>query len=362
MAPLPYKVHQPWATMGYTFLFSLGIGLMSWSFEGSGTIWTHLMVSICIGLSINGAFILLGPWANARMNPYIAPIPIVAAGLTAGLLLAGWAVIGAPLFFFGDDFSTLIAGIFFGIVGTALFVTRARLHNTASQLSQAQLASERQQKLVAETELKLLQAQIEPHFLFNTLSNIAGLIRSNPDQAEQTLLNLTTLLRASLNRTRQGATTLSQELEIAEAYLEIQTIRMQGRLRYTVQQCEQTSSLPLPPMLVQPLVENAVKHGIDPDERGGEISVASRIEDDSLIVTVSDSGVGVSDQPRSRGSGTGLRNVRERLQAIYGDRASLSLFDNTPRGTVARLSIPLNAPHAVQLTAARPQTETGVTL
>jgi sensor histidine kinase YesM len=188
----------------------------------------------------------------------------------------------------------------------------------------------------------LLQAQIEPHFLFNTLSNIAGLIHQDPAAAEQTLLNLTTLLRSSLKRTREDATTLAEELEIAQAYLEINAIRMQGRLSYHIRCDPQLSSLPLPPLLVQPLIENAIKHGIDPKEEGGSIDVSARIEDNEVHIDITDTGAGIEANQPTAGTGTGLKNVRERLRVLYGDRGDLTLTDNQPHGMIATLVLPLD--------------------
>ncbi len=334
------KFHQPWQTLGYTTLFALGISVMSWLFDGQSDWGTHVVVSLSIGWSIVLAFIALNGLMNRVLNPYVAPIPIITLGLSIGLIISGWLVTNNMWYFFAEDFSTLVTGIFFGVVGTTIFATRARLKTASEQLVQAHLIQERQEKLMAESELKILQAQIEPHFLFNTLSNIAGLIRHNPDAAEQTLVNLTTLLRAALGRTRTGHTTLAQELEIAKAYLEIQSIRMQGRLTYRITCAPGAGHVPLPPLLVQPLVENAVKHGIDPSESGGQILVDAALAEQMLTITVTDTGIGFQDHPPTRGTGTGLGNIRERLAAIFGDRASLTLHEHPPQGTRAQLTLP----------------------
>jgi LytS/YehU family sensor histidine kinase len=228
--------------------------------------------------------------------------------------------------------------VFFGVVGFALFGTRARLLQAQAELAVAASEHQRQERLITETELKLLQAQIEPHFLFNTLSNIAVLIRSNPDDAERTLLNLTTLLRSSLNRTREAQTTLREELDIARAYLDIHAIRMRERLQYRIESELSLDNLPLPPMLVQPLIENALKHGVDPLENGGCVSIAVHRTADHLIIAVKENGAGMAEQAPP---GTGLRNVRERLYGLYGQAAQLSVSDRRPHGVCAELSIPL---------------------
>ncbi|NOX51262.1 MAG: sensor histidine kinase, partial [Gammaproteobacteria bacterium] len=226
--------------------------------------------------------------------------------------------------------------------GFLMFGTRARLLRANIELARAATEQERQQVLIVNTELRLLQAQIEPHFLFNTLSNIIGLIHKEPDLAEQTLLNLTTLLRSSLDRTRSAETTLAEEIEISRAYLEIHSIRMQGRLRYNIDYDPAIKNLPLAPLLVQPLVENAIKHGIDPLEQGGEISISASVEDNCAIICVADNGRGIDPHKPPSTHSTGLANVRDRLDALYHNNASLKLAENPPSGVRATLTLPLS--------------------
>ena len=272
------------------------------------------------------------------MNPYFAPLPITAIGLATGLLVAGSLVQGNALYFFTEDYFTLVTGVFFGIVGFLLFDTRGRLLQAQTDLAKSQTARAQQEKLLTETELKLLQAQIEPHFLFNTLSNIASLIQKDPSTAEQTLLNLTTLLRATLDRTRRSNTTLGQEMEIAQAYLEIQATRMQGRLSYDIKIDPGLETMLLPPLIVQPLIENAVKHGIEPQETGGMINLSVRAHGDGVEIEIVDNGVGIS----ATGCGedrTGIPNVRARLKALY-EGASLTLSEPSNGGVRVLLRLP----------------------
>ena len=342
-------IERPWLNFGYVCIFSFAIAVMISALTNSPFL-PNLMVSLCIGCSICLSFIFLGRFMLQFFSPYVGAIPITAIGLVIGMLLGGTLVVGRPLFFFAEDYSTFLLGVFFGVLGFVVFSTRARLKDTAAQLAQAQLKTAQQEKVLVETELKLLQAQIEPHFLFNTLSNVASLIRNDPDTAESTLLNLTTLLRASLNRTRQGNTTFGQELDIAKAYLEINAIRMHNRLTYTVDVPDQLRVQPLPPLLVQPLIENAIKHGIDPQEEGGEIHLAARESADALIIEVRDTGQGLvaAQDHQQPGTRTGLQNVRERLRALYGDKAQLSLTEQagTP-GVCATITVPLTVPENV---------------
>ncbi|MDE0508359.1 MAG: histidine kinase [Gammaproteobacteria bacterium] len=320
-------------------LFSTAIAVLIWWLIEFGDFLPVLLVSLSIGWSVHLAFVLAHDWLSGRIGPWLAPIPIVALGLAAGLVVGGALVGNHPLYFFTQNFATLALALFFGITGSLIFYTRERLYRTSQKLAQSELRQSQQQKLIAETELKLLQAQIEPHFLFNTLSNIAQLIPGNPELAGKTLDNLTTLLRASLTRTRIGETTLGQEIEFAAAYLAIQATRMQGRLRYEIDLPGELRDIPLPPLLVQPLLENAVTHGIEPLSAGGEVSFTARKIDDELILSVHDSGAGISETGVS--GGTGLRNVRDRLRLRYGPKASLELTPANPHGVNAIINIPL---------------------
>ncbi|MCY3689461.1 MAG: histidine kinase [Gammaproteobacteria bacterium] len=320
-------------------LFSTAIAVLIWWLIEFGDFLPVLLVSLSIGWSVHLAFVLAHDWLSGRIGPWLAPIPIVALGLAAGLVVGGALVGNHPLYFFTQSFATLGLALFFGITGSLIFYTRERLFRISQQLAKAELRESQQQKLLTETELKLLQAQIEPHFLFNTLSNIAQLIPGNPELAGKTLDNLTTLLRASLARTRTGETTLGQEIEFAAAYLAIQATRMQGRLRYEIDLPGELRDIPLPPLLVQPLLENAVTHGIEPLSAGGEVSFTARKTGDELILGVHDTGAGISETGAN--GGTGLRNVRDRLRLRYGPKASLELTPANPHGINAIISIPL---------------------
>lgn len=318
-------------------LFSLAIAVLLWWLTDLGDLLEILLVSLSIGWSINLAFVLLDARLSRWLGPWLAPAFVGALGLVLGLLLGGMFVTGQALYFFSQDFSAVALSLFFGITGYLIFGTRERLRKTKQLLAEAELKRSQQEKLLAETELKLVQAQIEPHFLFNTLSNITQLIRSDPDLAVCTLENLTTLLRGALARTRSSISTLGQEVDFARAYLAVQATRMQGRLRYQCELPEDSRDVPLPPLLIQPLLENAVIHGIEPVPEGGRIKLKARLTGDELVLSVSDNGAGMSESGTS--GGTGLRNVRERLRLVYGPNASLDLAPASPRGVKTRIVI-----------------------
>lgn len=323
-------------------LFSLAIAVLVWWLTDLGSFLQILFVSLSIGWSINLACVLALERLSRLVGPWLASALAVALGLSLGLLLGGTFVTGQALYFFSQEFATMAIGLFFGITGFLIFGTRERLRKTRQLLAEAELKRSQQEKLLAETELKLLQAQIEPHFLFNTLSNITQLIRSDPDLAVCTLENLTTLLRGALARTRSSISTLGQEVDFARAYLAVQATRMQGRLRYRCDLPEEFRDFPLPPLLIQPLLENAVIHGIEPAPEGGGIDFTAGHDGDVLVLSVSDNGAGMREHGTS--GGTGLRNVRDRLRLVYGPDATLELAPSSPRGVRARISIPLESP------------------
>lgn len=322
----------------WTSLFCAAIAVLLTFVGMTETFRETLVISFCIGLSINTAFVLLSDMLRAWESWYLGPIIITALGLAFGLTIAGITVLGQPWFFFSSNYSSLTAGIFFGVVGFLMFSTREQLLQARTQLAEAEAARAAQERRNLETELRLLQAQIEPHFLFNTLGNISSLIRSNPDGAEATLQNLSRLLRASLKRTRGETATLGEELEIVTAYLDIQKVRMGDRLETAVIVPDYLKSLPLPPLLLQPLVENAVVHGIDAKIEGGRIGVEAGIEGEQVIIRVVDTGGGFGSG--TQGSGVGLRNVRERLSGLYGNKAALDLIENPGGGITAELRLP----------------------
>jgi two-component system, LytTR family, sensor kinase len=202
-------------------------------------------------------------------------------------------------------------------------------------------------KLATEAELRALRAQINPHFLFNALTTIGYLIQTAPPRALQTLLRLTSLLRAVL-KSEGEFTTLGRELEVVEAYLDIEHARFEQRLRVTIDVPPRLRNIRLPPLVLQPIVENAVKHGIAQKQIGGEIVIRARVDrlgDDTrrLSLIVEDTGAGTTADAleRGRGAGVGLRNVERRLQAHYETSASLSIRTVPGEGTVVEILMPV---------------------
>jgi len=231
------------------------------------------------------------------------------------------------------------------ISAASLFYYRYNHQRNLTLLADAGRRQAELQQAETAARLALLQAQIEPHFLFNTLATLRSLIGSDPARATQALDLLNDYLRASLSRTRRREVTLADELALVTPLLALAQLRMgEARLQYRIDVAECWLGLPLPPLLLQPLVENALQHGLEPAVAGGSLLIEAIAQPGRLCLRVSDSGLGLADGHGS--SGVGLANVRQRLHALYGERAALSLYARQPHGVVAELSLPLEEPHA----------------
>jgi PAS domain S-box-containing protein len=208
-----------------------------------------------------------------------------------------------------------------------------------SRLEEQQIRRMSAERQVVETQLRMLQAQIEPHFLFNTLANIISLIDSEPISAKNMLQHLTRSLRLSLERAREDVSTLEQEVDMLRDYLSIFKMRLGQRLDFTITIPGELFNVPFPPMLLQPLVENAIKHGIEPKVEGGRVTITAEKSDSLLRISVSDTGLGFSNPMNAHG--LGLENVKARLKALYNFSASLVLEENIPCGATATIEVPL---------------------
>jgi Histidine kinase/Histidine kinase-, DNA gyrase B-, and HSP90-like ATPase len=201
--------------------------------------------------------------------------------------------------------------------------------------------SESLKRQVAEARMAALQAQVEPHFLFNTLASIDHLIETDPPRASTMQKNLITYLRATLHKMRESTTTLGREADLITAYLEILKVRMEERLSVTIDVPKGLRSASFPPMMLQSLVENAIKHGLEPSSEAASLGVHAEVNDGALRVTVADTGIGFDANNRATsGTGLGLANIRERLELLYGSAARLEIEANQPRGTRVTLTIP----------------------
>lgn len=209
------------------------------------------------------------------------------------------------------------------------------------RIADASAANELAQRHVAEARLKLLQAQIEPHMLFNTLANLRTLVEVDPARAQTMLDQLIVYLRGTLAASRATTTTLEHEFAHLAAYLELMRVRMGSRLSVAIDLPEGLRSAAIPPMLLQPLVENAIKHGLEPKIEGGTVRIAAALVGEQLRVEVIDDGIGLVDEAAEVDTGSyGLAHVRERLQTLYGDAARLVIEPRPGGGVCARVELP----------------------
>jgi len=285
--------------------FNTTIALLLTLLAYGGSFAVNLVFSQCIGLTvlvlIHLGWRLLWPEDKPPARLLVALIAFaVVAGWLGGSALAS-LLLGLPWTGGRDAGTALAVTIAAGAAGTWFFWSRHK-------------AAELERRHV-EAQLKLLQAQIEPHFLFNTLANLDALIQSDPARARLMLRHLNEYLRGTLVATRKDWSTLADEFALVRGYLEVQAIRMGERLRPAVDLPAALATATIPPMLLQPLVENAIKHGIEPKVEGGEVRVAAREEPGAVAITVSDTGAGSST---AGGHGIGLDNVRSRTAAANG--------------------------------------------
>jgi sensor histidine kinase YesM len=225
--------------------------------------------------------------------------------------------------------TVLVISMLPAIAGTYYFASRTRLAALETQ--------------AAEAQLRLLESQLEPHMLFNTLANLRALIGVDPARAQVMLDHMIDYLRATLTASRQSHHPLSAEFSRLTDYLALMQIRMGERLQVQIDLPADLAALPVPALLLQPLVENAIKHGLEPLRRGGTLTVSARRDGQTLRLQVSDSGAGLdssSAAPAPTGSGFGLTQVRERLRTLHGERASFSLAPAPQGGTLAEVRLP----------------------
>jgi sensor histidine kinase YesM len=229
---------------------------------------------------------------------------------------------------------------YFALAGlcTAVYVYARRSEEKAAAARQAELDRQSLDQQMEEARLQMLQAQIEPHFLFNSLASVRSLYHDSPQIGVAVLDNLMRYLSVLLPEMRAATTTLAREAALAESYLAIQKLRMGRRLDFAIDVPPGLGHLPIPPMMLLTLVENAIKHGISPLPEGGHVRVAASAAAGELRVQVFDSGRGFL---KSSGGGTGLANMRARLAALFGRAGGLDLARNQPDGIVATLRLPL---------------------
>jgi signal transduction histidine kinase len=293
---------------------------------------------VTAGIMLVTALVVLNSAGRAgRENPVIAAVAVVAAVVVAAVTRY---VIGATPADEGAGFILLVIISWFAsgaiLVGSYVYFLRAQAAHEAARTAELRRAALETQGLA--TRLRLLQAQVEPHFIFNTLANVRRLCQSDAAAGRAMLAQLARYLRAALPRMRENEARLADEIELVSAYLGVQKVRMGERLQVAIDVDAPLLEARVPSMMLATLVENAIKHGIAPLAEGGSISISAQRDHDSLAISVADTGRGFVAES---GSGVGLANIRARLAALYGERAALRLEGNAPRGVVATISLPV---------------------
>ena len=321
-----------------------------------------LVYSLCIGLSIQ-LLIESGRYAGVawlrRRDPswlpeqsrwpgwlWMGPWSVAAAlfgyfgGSLLGDLLIGQQRTRNPL---GADMRplALLLMLSLGFTVSAVYFFYSR-----GKLAALQAATEAAQRSAAEAQLRLLQSQLEPHMLFNTLANLRVLIGVDPARAQAMLDHLIAFLRATLAASRSGSHALADELARIDDYLALMGVRMGPRLQVRIDLPDALRAQPVPALLLQPLVENAIRHGLEPKVEGGRIDILARRDGEMLLLDVRDTGVGLAGDDTGDGSRFGVAQVRERLRTLFGTRASLTLqpADDSEGGVLARVRMPLPRP------------------
>lgn len=292
-----------------------------------------LVYSFCIGVPAWLVMDWLAPmlWSKARFLRIPALIAVLAGMALVGSFLAnliflaiGWQdqVHFWPEFGYGLRIAVCIT-VMMGVAMSVFEVLKDRLEAVKEELRIRQLEDERARQLVTQARLSSLESRIHPHFLFNTLNSISALIREDPRKAERTVERLAALLRYSLDNNARGLVPLHQELHVVEDYLEIEKTRFGGRLRFTVDVAPDLADLDVPPLALQTLVENSIKHAVAPNRHGGEIGVAARLISGCLVVEVSDDGPGF--ERSSLQQGHGLENLQDRLTALFDGEGRIEI-------------------------------------
>jgi hypothetical protein len=342
-----FVLTKSWRRLAVALALAVAVALLL------GSQWTPglpplLLRTVTIGLIGVLVFGLFERWPK-RLPRWLArwALQVVAVGVAMPLTTVTIYIVstkaGAPPFWLDKDrldgfmmltfLSILLAP--WTALGALLRQKEAFARHQALAFALERSELERQ---ALDARLHLLQAQVAPHFLFNTLANVQALVDAGSPHASDVLRSLTAYLRAAVPLLHEPAATLGRELQLVRAYLELMHMRMPDRLQYEVRVEESLLALRCPPTTLLTLVENAVRHGIDPSEDGGRIEIDVERRRERCVIRVRDSGVGL--RPTERGLGTGLATLRERLQLVYGGDAQLRVTAQEPRGVCAELEVP----------------------
>lgn len=355
MSTSPTRVTSPWSATLRSALPALAVSVVFWAFAatllfflvpGLETYPRLLVFSESVGLTMVACVLWLRRTQRlARLGPVtrwlLTAVIAIPTGYFVGHQIA-FLLLGEPMRMVGHQHISLVPIIFTvlaGGLGLHYYATREQLATEAAARSEAQ-------RLAVESQLRLLRAQLEPHMLFNTLANLRSLVREDVDRAESMIDQLIVYLRSALAASQTESVALKREFAQLRAYLDIMSLRMGPRLVYRLDLPASLEGVTVPPMLLQPLVENAIKHGLEPKVGAGSVEVIARSTAAGLEIRVSDSGLGLpvdeDCEPSARPAhpSYGLQHVRDRLRAVYGPAARLSLERRDPTGVCAVVFIP----------------------
>ena len=336
-----------WRRLRLILCFAVLLGLLpDLLFNGGAPLM--LVRTSALAIAALAAFGLLEQWP-ARLPRWMARwvLQVIGVALAMPIVTAVlWIVLtapGAPVFWRDNDrlvsFGFMVAVALLLAPWTALAaLVRQKEAFARNQALAFDLERSELERAAVDARLHLLTAQVAPHFLFNTLANVQALVDAQSPRAADVLRSLVAYLRAAVPRLDETAVTLGQEMQLVQAYLELMHMRMPDRLDFALHIDESARALPCPPMTLLTLVENAVRHGIDPNEEGGRIDVDVHRHDGRCVVRVTDTGVGL--RPGSGGLGTGLSSLRERLEMRFPGKSHLRVTEHAPHGVCAEVKFP----------------------
>jgi hypothetical protein len=320
----------------FTLAVSIGVGLLL-SLHQEVSLVPAILRTVLLGMALLWVFGLFERWPR-RLPSWLGRPALQIVGVVFAIPVA--APFAQALS--GGEKPGLGALIVLGLMAAPWIavgsILRQREERAREQAFAFELERGELERKALDARLRLLQAQVEPHFLFNTLANVQALVEAQSPQAPKVLASLVAYLRAAVPSMEEKSTTLEREVELVRAYLELMQMRMPDRLQYALHVEPAAMPLQCPPMTLLTLVENAVRHGIDPAEAGGRIDVHVSLRDGRCHIHVMDTGAGLRSQ--NRGLGTGLSTLRERLQLGFGGEVELQLTGIAPHGVSAVLSFP----------------------
>ncbi len=343
-------------TLIFNMMFAIAFTLLAYVFNRRiglaqlpEVITENTIISNVIGFSFWIVFATLGPlvrFINRRSFLVVALFYATLGSIIVTLSMWGFAFVtgrSGMLNWIGTReqfFTSFVISIVISLVLTTVWKRRAEELHAQIAIAEERERTESAERAAAEANLRALQAQIEPHFLFNTLANVTSLIHTKPDDAKRMLEDFISYLRATLAATREERTTLSHEFEMMKNFLSILQIRMGDRLQVGIDLPAELHGATIAPMLLQPLIENAIKHGLEPKVEGGRVNLIAERAGEQLRISVIDTGMGFGSKPSN---GIGLKNVRERVAKLYGNAGRVSIEENQPSGTRVVLTIPYSA-------------------